>query len=294
MKPIFCIDVTQNENIEVLAGDEFIVKTVPKKLMDALDTAQEKLDDSIEKTKLPLPMRIIQYVAGFLSLLLLLFLLLVFVESLHPDFPFAELLANRKPILMLAFVFGLIWLALTLASKAKQKIVTQEQDIDGKKEQVDDQVAMLYDFLGVPKDAFYVDVLMFSYALEDGVVVLEQDEDEANPFAVNMDMRAYVQNGMLCLADVENLHAFKLEEMKAIRTVKQQICMFSWNKKEDIKSEAYMPYKLKKEDTGTVLVKPYHVLEFEHNGEPYGIYFPCYELPAFERLTGLRAEAEQD
>ena len=37
-------------------------------------------------------------------------------------------------------------------------------------------------------------------------------------------------------------------------------------------------------------MKAYHILELEHGGENYGIYFPCWELPVFERLTGLNAE----
>ena len=32
-------------------------------------------------------------------------------------------------------------------------------------------------------------------------------------------------------------------------------------------------------------------LELEHEGETWGIYFPCYELPVFEELTGLKAAA---
>ena len=38
------------------------------------------------------------------------------------------------------------------------------------------------------------------------------------------------------------------------------------------------------------IVIPYYILEVVHNTETYGIYIPCYELPVFEELTGLRAE----
>ena len=41
---------------------------------------------------------------------------------------------------------------------------------------------------------------------------------------------------------------------------------------------------------GQVFSKPYHVLEFEAGEEEWGIYFPCYELPTFKKLTGLDAE----
>jgi hypothetical protein len=41
---------------------------------------------------------------------------------------------------------------------------------------------------------------------------------------------------------------------------------------------------------GFVFCKEYHVLELEQNGEEWGIWFPPYELPAMEALTGLKAE----
>ena len=43
-------------------------------------------------------------------------------------------------------------------------------------------------------------------------------------------------------------------------------------------------------NTGEVSIKPYYVLEIENDGDLYGIYFPCYELATFERLTGLNAQ----
>ena len=36
----------------------------------------------------------------------------------------------------------------------------------------------------------------------------------------------------------------------------------------------------------------YHVLEFVHKGETWGIWFPNYELPFFEKATGLKADEE--
>ena len=45
---------------------------------------------------------------------------------------------------------------------------------------------------------------------------------------------------------------------------------------------------------GNVFFKPYYILEIEHNDEIFGIYFPCYELPIFEKLTGLTAQKQID
>ena len=53
----------------------------------------------------------------------------------------------------------------------------------------------------------------------------------------------------------------------------------------------FKQYKLGVTYIGTIIVKPYHILEIERNGTLYGIYFPCYELATFEALTGLKAES---
>ena len=40
---------------------------------------------------------------------------------------------------------------------------------------------------------------------------------------------------------------------------------------------------------GNVFFKPYYILEIEKDNQTFGIYFPCYELDAIEKLTGLTA-----
>ena len=49
-------------------------------------------------------------------------------------------------------------------------------------------------------------------------------------------------------------------------------------------SEKYIQYKLKTNNYGIISIDVYYILEFEHNGEIYGIYFPNYELFTFKKL----------
>ena len=50
----------------------------------------------------------------------------------------------------------------------------------------------------------------------------------------------------------------------------------------------YKQFKITGDDDDGVSFKPYYILQFRHEGELWGIYFPCYDLEAFERLTGLK------
>ena len=92
------------------------------------------------------------------------------------------------------------------------------------------------------------------------------------------------------MANVESVYAFKRSELKTIKTVNKRISIPTWNKEEEPTAGAFKQYKLAVNNIGNIFFKPYHILEVEHNGETFGIYFPPYELATFEKLTGLKAE----
>lgn len=64
----------------------------------------------------------------------------------------------------------------------------------------------------------------------------------------------------------------------------------NWNKDDSFKADTYKRFKIETTKYGKIYVKPYYILELEYMDETWGIYFPNYELPAFECITGLKAE----
>ena len=108
--------------------------------------------------------------------------------------------------------------------------------------------------------------------------------------------RAYVKDKNLCFACTdEGIIAVPLSELKAIRTVRKKILLPDWTKGKPLTHEQYKPYMLKMVRGGVfenLRVGWYHVLEFVHKGETWGIWFPNYELPFFEKATGLKADEE--
>lgn len=78
--------------------------------------------------------------------------------------------------------------------------------------------------------------------------------------------------------------------MRAIRTVSERSCSVVWNKDKSPRDPSYRPYKLRISNVGGVSFKPYHILEFSYRGDVWGVYFPNYELSAFESVTGLCGE----
>jgi len=105
----------------------------------------------------------------------------------------------------------------------------------------------------------------------------------------NPIFHVFADSENLYFANLEGKYAFPLSSIKAINTVKETIRILEWNKDEQYNKGIYKEYKLREDDYGCIHSKCYHVMEIEHNGELWGIYFPCYELPTFEQLTGLKA-----
>ena len=287
MKPIFCIDVTLDKDNECRNGDEFLRKSISKEDAQRFTDSFASVTDTIEKTKLPVVFRILKWVLGFYALIVVL----VIFKTLD-TLSLAEMYSKAKFFMLSGVVSAILWLVIFLVGRTKEKIVLQEEQIDEKLEKMQEHVDELYASLGVPSDALSVDILMFSYKVKDGEIHPVSGVIDTTPY-FNADMRTYVENGSLCLADLEEVHAFPLDQFTAMHTMSKRISVDSWNKDESITSEAYKPYKLSEDKYGTVHFKTYHILEMVHEGETFGIYFPCYELPVFERLTGLKAETEE-
>lgn len=288
MKPIFCIDVTLDKDNECSNGDEFLRKSISKEDAQRFTDSFASVTDTIEKTKLPVVFRILKWVLGFYALIVAM----VIARTLD-TLSLAEMYGKAKFFMLSGVVSGILWLVIFLVGRAKEKIVLQEEQVDEKLEKMQERVDELYASLGVPSDALSVDILMFSYKVKDGEIHPVSGVIDTTPY-FNADMRMYLENGMLCLADLEEVHAFPLDQLTAIHTMSKRISVDSWNKDESITSEAYKPYKLSEDKYGAVHFKTYHILEMVHEGEAFGLYFPCYELPVFERLTGLKAETEED
>ena len=151
--------------------------------------------------------------------------------------------------------------------------------------------------LGVPKTARSVDVIGFDYREKKGRIS-PRGRDGVNGVTVYplYTFKGYVKDDALCFACTdEGVYAVPLSEIRAIRTVDKRLYLPCWTKGAPLAHEKYKPYKLKTvrgRVDENLRVGWYHVLEFVHKGETWGIWFPNYELPFFEKATGLKADEE--
>lgn len=287
MKPFIGIDITENKNNEIFNGKEFIVQNVSSMRQQAFEKATDNAMDLGEKAKLPLPLRIFHWICGFVGTILTIGVIRAIGDE--DGVTIAQAYQNAPWFFWVAGVCLVVWVILKAISLKKEKEILNSTEGDNAKRTLEFATKSIYDELGVPDKAFTVDVLGFTYKIKDGEP--KAKETGFNPTAyLNLEVKVFVNDGKLFLADLENKYAFLLSEMRAIRTVQKGISVSGWNKDVQPNKGIYKPYKMTIDDYDCVHFKPYHILEFEHNGEEWGIYFPCYELEVFEKLTGLKAK----
>lgn len=284
MKPIFCIDIAQNKKNDSFNGNEFITATVSKKNSEALELKQEELEKTVEQSQLPLWMRIVKMICGIAGVIIG-----VSTVRASTSIGFAKAFSNAPILISTGFLCLVAWLILQFLSKKKERAVLTANNAEQQAEAIESDIKSIYDCLNVPSDATSVDVLVFRYKMKDGMPSAQTVGFQLTPY-LNLDLKIYENNDELCLADLDNVYSFKKSEFKSIKTVDKRISVPSWNKGEQPTKGIFKQYKMTVNNMGCVFFKPYYILELEHDGELCGIYFPCYELETFEKLTGLHAE----
>lgn len=144
-----------------------------------------------------------------------------------------------------------------------------------------------YRALQVPKDAIAMDLLTATYTLKNGAV--------RNATCTAFDFRAWIENGCLCLTDVESVVAVPLDTLKGISEVAGKIVFYFWNKKEPPEAEPYRQYRIRRTFFGAYSVKGVRAAHIRSDFGEYDLLIPPYELETFLRLTGkaIRTEEEQ-
>ena len=176
-----------------------------------------------------------------------------------------------------------------MLGRRKSKQVLETEESERVFARTENSMSAIFDELDVPPDAQEVDVLTFFYKEKGGECKVCEKTMQMNTH-FNPIFRLFFDDENLYLANLDGKYTFPRVSLRGIRRVNKRIRLESWNKEEPCNQGRYKAYKLSEGDNGLIYCKPYYILELDRAGERWGIYFPCYELPAFERATGLTAE----
>jgi len=285
IKPLFCVDITTDKKNTTINGNEFISASISEQTKRNYENTQDAFEDTVQKAKLPKWLKIIELACAFVF-----FVVCMGVIRAGFDVGFDKAFNNAPALIIIGIICGIIWITLHIVSKSKAKKVFEEENIEQKAENIITDIDNMFRELNVPDNAVDIEVLTFRYKIKKNEICPYESAMQMTPF-FNISLKAYVTDGKINLADAENVYSFDKSAMKAITTVNKQISIHEWNKDLPPTDRAYSSFNIKTNDKyGLVYFKPYHILEIERNGEKYGIYFPCYEIDAIERLTQLKAE----
>ncbi len=288
MKPFLGIDITNDKHNEQENGKEFLVAEPSSALAQSLETSLEDgLGGVLEKAKIPLALRIIQVVCGFVGGVSLVGLLKAIGGE--DGVSLAQGYQNAPWLYWGTGACLLVFAALTWVGKKKEKAVLESDESEMVFNNLNAVSDAIYRELQVPESRKSVDILSFRYKIKNDEMKVCESLTDLAPYE-NSEYDMYVENDALCMVDLRGKYALPLSSLRRIQMVKKRIAVSDWNKEEEPNKGVYKPFKLSADDNGCVHMKSYGILEFEHNNELWGIYFPCYELPVFEELTGLCAE----
>ena len=281
MKPVFGIDITENKNNESMHAERFVGAHVSAEQAAALDASSTQAEEPLKKARLPLPLTVIKLAAlacgGFA--------ILSFLNDMS-ETGFKKALLHSP----LAFFIGVIGIAafvlISIIGAGREKKILEGSDATELATKIQDIAEKIQTELGVPKNAKNVDVLLFKYKMTGGEITPKADPLGLTPY-INFECKAFLKDGILSLADLEQRYDFPISKMRAIHKISKRICVPTWNKPQHHASEEYKKYNLTKNNMDCIFFKPYYILEIISEDESYGIYFPTYEIEAFKALTGM-------
>lgn len=280
MKPFLGIDLTTNKKNEELNGTEFLVACPSAALMESFNRSSDKAVEQVEQSKLPIALRLIQWVCGFGGAIVFIGILKAMLGE--DAVSLEQAYQNAPGIFWFCGISLTIWVILKVAGTIKQNKVLGTDESVQMLSNLEGNCNAIYAELEVPSNAEEVNVLMFFYKIKNGKIKVCEKGMQIAPY-FNPIFKIFGDSEHLYLANLEGKYEFPRSSIVTLHTVKKSIRILGWNKEEPMDQEAYKQFKLTVDQYGCVHCKQYHILEINHNGESIGIYIPNYELPVFEK-----------
>lgn len=212
MKPFLGIDITTNRKNERLNGNEFLILKPSEILSQTLAKTTEQKDVIIQKSKMPLLLRIIKSICLFLAFICVSALLRARVSL-------AEAYHNAPWVFWLLPICVILFVLLTICEKVKSHHVLDTDENQHALATHDRVMKDILAELAVPDNAKNVDVLSCYYTERNGKIKAIEKGLQVHQFS-NLIFKAYRDNENLYLTNCNGKYAFPLSSLSSIRTVK--------------------------------------------------------------------------
>ena len=201
MKPFFGTDVTNDKNNEVINGDEFAIANADTEQTEAFDFKVDTAEQIIEQSKLPLRVRIIEWVCGIIAAIGVAAISGAIGDE--DGVTLAKAYSNAPWLFWLTGLCAITFGVLFFLGLQKAKAVLESDEADEVGTALDNISDKIFLDFGAPEDAADVDVMLFNYKIKDGEPIFKTTGLSSN-HCIFVEMKAFVKDDQLCLATVEN------------------------------------------------------------------------------------------
>ena len=285
MKPFLGIDITDNENSTKINGEEFlVVKADQDDEADESRKPEEKKEAKTYESPLSPPLRIVKTVGLIIGIAIIV--LYVVNNAIFK----AKALPNDILMYSLIVCFA-VWGGLA----SYEGLLEDKRTAEELKKQEKDEEDTVNDEptdneLSIPEGAASVDLLAFNYVIEDSEPKAVIADGEASSEYFNYSMNLWADEDFLYLASLDEKYAIPRSAIQRIRAVNEKIAIPDWNKDTPPTKGEFKQFGITVDTLNRIIIPSYFVIDLFHQEESWGIYFPVYELPYFEKITGLHAE----
>lgn len=286
MKPLFGIDITENKKNDQVNGMELVKATASEENLQRLEEHELFVKILERNAKLPPALRVVKGIVSLIAMIVVIGVLRALSGS--DGISLSRAFENAPALFYIGGACLVVWAVLALIEKIKYNSAFKG-NAEEKLNEITAIQSDIHSELGVPEGTKTTEILNFRYKMKNDVPMAKAVGTNGVAYN-NLRIKIYSDGDNLCLVDARRRYEIPLNSLRAIRTVNKRIEVPSWKKEESFVSPEYKPYSIARNKYGVCSFKPYHILEFDHNGEIWGLYFPCYELPTFESLTLIKAE----
>lgn len=290
MKPFLGIDLTADKKNQVQNGEELLAATPSLGVAQSLERSSESALETIENSKIPLPFRIVQWACLVVGIGLAGGIGNSWIKE---ETTFGEMYQTVPFLFWVTALCLAIGIALGIWGYRQEKSTLESHQSEQTFEDLGSACDAVFRELGIPKNAKEVDLLTFFYKQRKGEIKVCEKLLQPTPHVTSV-FQMFVQENTLYFADLDGKYAIPLSGVQGIETVKKTIVLDSWNKDDEHNKGKYKPYRLKETQHGEIVCKTYHILRIFVKEEEWGVYFPCYELPVFEKMLGIKATEETE
>ncbi len=284
MKPLFGVDCTENKNNEELNLEQFAIQKTSPAMQASLETTMEEAEEHLERSKLPAILRGAQWICGAGGLLIAVGILKAMAKFDGPSL--AQAYKNAGFLFWIAGGCLIIWAVLKLLSLRQEKALAEDEKTSVLVSKSNSVQEAIFRELGVPTNALDVDVLLCRYKVKDGKIKHCNISMTSTPY-MHVSFKLFAGENDIFFANLEGKYSVPRSAFREILRMDKRIGVLGWTKDVDFHENPYAQYKIKA-NNGLIFYKPYYELRLYYKGEDWVILFPCYELDAFESVTGLK------